>query len=229
MEVLVLASLSRPNIVQMFGAVVEVGNIGIVMEYMRCSLFHAIFVDDETEFSDSEKKRIVSQTVDAVQYLHTHDPRIAHCDMKSENIFLDKSNNAKLTDFGLSAMKNDTESTQSNQGAVPAGRGTPRYSSPEILRGDLLTTDQLFPADIYSLSIVVFEVVVEEEPFAGLSVRQLEENVGRGNLHPTLPATVTPPVEKLLKRCWDNVAFNRPTAGEVQHIWSGIIELYNDC
>ena len=229
MEVLVLASLNRPNIVQMFGAVVEVGNIGIVMEYMRCSLFHAIFVDDETEFSDCEKKRIVSQTVDAVQYLHTHDPRIAHCDIKSENILLDKNNNAKLTDFGLSAMKNDTESTQSNQGAVPAGRGTPRYSSPEILRGDLLTTDQLFPADIYSLSIVVFEVVVEEEPFPGLSVRQLEENVGRGNLRPTLSATMTPPVKNLLKRCWDNVAFNRPTAGEVQHIWSGIIELYNDC
>ena len=85
-------------------------------------------------------------------------------------------------------MKNDTESTQ---GAVPPGRGTPRYSAPEILRGVILRTDQLFPADIYSLSIVVFEVVVEEEPFPGLSVRELEENVGRGNLRPTLPAAVT--------------------------------------
>ena len=228
MEVMVLASLNRPNIVRMFGAVIEAGNIGIVMEYMRCSLFHAIFVDDETEFSDSEKKAIVSQTVDAVQYLHTHDPKIVHCDIKSENILLDKNNNAKLTDFGLSTMKNDTESSQSNQGAVPPGRGTPRYSAPEILRGEILTMDQLIPADIYSLSIVVFEVIIEEEPFPGLSIRQLEENVGRRNLRPTLPATVTWPVEDLLKRCWDDNAFNRPTAGEFQHIWSGIMELYKD-
>jgi hypothetical protein len=228
-EIIVLASLNRPNIVRMFGAVIEVGNIGIVMEYMRCSLFHAIFVDDETEFSDDEKNSIVSQTVDAVHYLHTHDPKIAHCDIKSENVLLDKNNNAKLTDFGLSAMKNDTESTQSNQGAVPPGRGTPRYSAPEILRGALLKTDQLFPADIYSLSIIVFEIVAEEEPFPGLSVRQLEENVGRGNLRPTLPAAVTLPVKNLLKRCWDDKASTRPSADEFQRIWSGIIELYKDC
>ena len=87
---------------------------------------------------------------------------------------------------------------------------------------------QLFPADIYSLSIIVFEVVVEEEPFLRLSVRQLEENVGCGNLRPTLPVTVTRPVEDLLKQCWDDDAFNRPTAGEFQHIWSGIMELYKD-
>ena len=229
MEIMVLASLNRPNIVRMFGAVIEAGNIGIVMEYMRCSLFHAIFIDDETEFSDDDKKSIVSQIVDAVHYLHTHDPKIAHCDIKSENVLLDKNNTAKLTDFGLSTMKNDTESTQSNQGAVPPGRGTPRYSAPEILRGELLKTDQLFLADIYSLSIVVFEVVVEEEPFPGLSVRQLEKNVGHENLRPTLTAAVTQPVENLLKRCWNDSASTRPTADEFQRIWSGIIELYNDC
>ena len=68
MEVTVLAALSRPNVVRMFGAVVEAGNIGIVMEYMCRSLFHAIFID-ETEFSDDKKKVIVSQMVDAVYYL----------------------------------------------------------------------------------------------------------------------------------------------------------------
>ena len=228
MEIIILASLNRPNIVRMFGAVIEVGNIGIVMEYMHCSLFHAIFID-ETEFSDDDKKFIVSQMVDAVHYLHTHDPKIAHCDIKSENVLLDKNNNAKLTDFGLSTMKNDTESTRSNQGAVPPGRGTPRYSAPEILRGELLRTDQLFPADIYSLSIVVFEVIVEEEPFPGLSVRQMEENVGRGNLRPTLPVAVTRTVENLLKRCWNDSAYTRPTADEFQRIWRGIIKLYSDC
>ena len=228
-EVTVLAALSRPNIVRMFGAVVEAGNIGIVMEYMCRSLFHAIFID-ETEFSDDKKKVIVSQMVDAVYYLHTHDPKIAHCDIKSENILLDKNDNVKLSDFGLSAMKNNAESSQSNMGgAVAPGRGTPRYSAPEVLRGEILKTDELFPADIYSLSIVVFEIVGEEEPFQGLSMRQLEENVGRGDLRPTLSATLTWPVEDLLKRCWDADASKRPTAAAFKRIWSGIVELYKDC
>ena len=141
---------------------------------------------------------------------------------------LDKNNNVKLTDFGLSTMKKDTKSSQSNRRAAPPGRGTPRYSAPDSPRKDTHNGSTL-PADIYSLSIVVFEVVVEEEPFPRLSVRQLEENVGRGNLRPTLLATVTWPVEDLLKQCWDDNAFNRPTAGEFQHIWSGIMELYKEC
>ena len=229
MEVTVLAALSRPNVVRMFGAVIEAGNIGIVMEYMCCSLFHAIFID-EIEFSDDKKKAIVNQMVDAVHYLHTHDPKIAHCDIKSKNILLDKHDNAKLSDFGLSAMKNNAESSQSNMGgAVAPGRGTPRYSAPEVLRGEILKTDELFPTDIYSLSIVVFEIAVEEEPFQGLSVRQLEENVGCGDLRPTLSATLTQPVEDLLKRCWDADASKRPTAAEFQRIWSSIVELYKDC
>ena len=230
MEVTVLAALSRPNVVQMFGAVVEAGNIGIVMEYMCHSLFHAIFVD-EIEFSNEKKKAMVNQIVDAVHYLHTHDPKIAHCDIKSKNILLDKHDNAKLSDFGLSAMKNNAESSQSNMGgAVAAGRGTPHYSAPEVLRGEILKTDELFPADIYSLSMVIFEIVVEEEPFEDLRVRQLEENVGRGDLRPKLSATlVTQPVEDLLKRCWDADASKRPTAAEFQRIWSSIVELYKDC
>ena len=59
-------------------------------------------------------------------------------------------------------------------------------------------------------------------------MRQLEENVGRGDLRPTLSATLTQPVEDLLKRCWDADASKRPTAAEFQRIWSGIVELYKD-
>ena len=178
--------------------------------------------------SDSEKKAMVNQIRDAVHYLHTHDPKIAHCDIKSENILLDKNDNAKSSDFGLSAMKNNAESSQSKGGAVAPGRGTPRYSAPEILRGEILKTDELFPADVYSLSVVVFEIVAEEEPFEGLSVRQLEENVGRGDLHPTLSATLTRPVEDLLKRCWDADASKRPIAIQFLRIWSSVVELYKD-
>ena len=221
-EVAVLAALNHPNVVRMFGVVVETDNIGIVMEYCtNRSLFHAIFIIC-TIFSEEKKIEIVTQVASAVEYLHNHDPKIVHCDIKSENILLDKDNNAKLSDFGLSTIKNATESSQSNVGVIAPGKGTPRYSAPEVLRGEILKTDKLFPTDIYSLSIVVVEVVLEEEAYEGLSVRQLEANVGTGDLRPTLPDTLPKQVVDLLQNSWHSDPSERPTATEFHARWREI-------
>ena len=221
-EIKVLATINHPNTVKMFGAVIEDGKIGIVMEYLQRSLFQAIFID-EACFSESKKKEIVSQMASALLYLHTHEPKIAHCDVKSENVLLDMNNIAKLGDFGLSALKNTSESSRSTVAGVVPGQGTPRYSAPEVLRGELLNRiDQLFQTDVYSLAVVVFEVVAEEEPFEGLNVRQLEANVGRGDLRPSAAVALAQPVTDLLQRCWDGSAFKRVTVAEFQARWSNI-------
>ena len=224
-EIKVLSALDHPNAIKMFGIVLEEQKIGIVMEYMSRSLFQAIFIDC-TEFSEAKKKEIISQVASALLYLHTHETKIAHCDIKSENILLDKNDIAKLGDFGLSAIKNATETSKSSVAAQP-GQGTPRYSAPEVLRGELLTISQLLPADIYSLAVVVFEVVAEEEPFEGLRIRQLVENVGRGNLRPTSRVALSQGLSDLLKSCWDGAAAKRPTAAEFHAKWNDISNLYN--
>ena len=76
---------------------------------------------------------------------------------------------------------------------------------------------------------MVFEILAEETAFGDLNIKQLEENIGRGNLRPSLPTTLTQPVENLLKCCWDADASKRPTAAEFKTIWVGIMELYKDC
>ena len=224
-EIKVLSALDHPNAIKMFGVVLEEQKIGIVMEYMSRSLFQAIFIDC-TEFSEAKKKEIIGQVASALLYLHTHETKIAHCDIKSENILLDKNDIAKLGDFGLSAIKNATETSKSSVAAQP-GQGTPRYSAPEVLRGELLTISQLLPADIYSLAVVVFEVVTEEEPFEGLRIRQLVENVGRGNLRPTSRVALSQGLSDLLKSCWDASASKRPTAAEFHAQWKDTPNLYN--
>ena len=130
---------------------------------------------------------------------HLHTKNIAHCDIKSENILLDWNDNAKLCDFGLSALKSEMVSSQS--ALVPPGQGTPRYSAPEVLRGEILNIVQLCQADVYSLAIVVFEVMAEEEAFQGLSVMQLQANVGHGEVHPPT-SKLSKPMEGLLAKCW---------------------------
>ena len=90
-EVTILSAIDHPNVIKMIGAVIEESNIGIVMEYLRCNLFQAIFVD--CELQDSGKKiSIIKQVAGALVHLHTKNK--AHCDIKSENILLDWNDNA---------------------------------------------------------------------------------------------------------------------------------------
>ena len=227
-EVSILATLNYPHIVKMFGAVVEEGNVGIVMEYMCRSLHRAIHWD-EAQFPPAKKKDMVVQISHALEYLHTQKKKIAHCDIKTDNVLLDKDDNAKLSDFGISAIKNATETVQSSvTGAAPPGQGTPRYSAPEVLRGEILTMTGLLQTDIYSLAVVVFELLVEEEPFFQLNVRQLQANVGHGTMRPqatTSGVKLAKPVSDILRRCWDSVATNRPTVTEFCKEWGKITVL----
>ena len=228
-EIKIFSSLNHPHIVKMFGAVVEEGNIGIVMEYLTGSLYQAIFMEEiNCKFSRDKKKIIIHQVASALEYLHTRDPKIAHCDVKSENILLDKDNSAKLGDFGLSVVKDAAKTSCSNAGAPP-GQGTPRYSAPEVLRGEFLSMSQLLMSDIYSLAIVVFELLMKEEPYEYLNLLQLQEHVGRGRRRPTLDSAIlTRPVIDILKRSWDVSASQRPTATEFIIEWSQIYTLFNN-
>ena len=222
-ELSVLAALKHSNIVCVLSSIVEEGVMGIVMEYLPCSLYQILFVDCN-QFPVKKKKEIINQISSALQYLHMHEPLIAHCNISSRNVLLDKSNNAKLSDIGFYTLKNATETSQSKVVRVD------HYSAPEVLRGKIFrSVGQHFLADVYSLSIVVFEILAEETAFGDLNIKQLEENIGRGNLRPSLPTTLTQPVENLLKCCWDVDASKRPTAAEFKTIWVGIMELYKDC
>ena len=222
-EIEVLVNLDHPHTVKMYGAVLEEGYLGFVMEYMSRTLFQALF-NDITEFEDEKKIKIIFQLASALEYLHTHEREIAHCDIKSQNVLLDHSDNAKLCDFGLSSMKSVSETSQSSVQPAPA-RGTPRYSAPEVLRGEFLSKPQLLKTDIYSLAVCVFEIVTEEEPFYGLTLRQLEAQVGRENLHPSSDVTLSDQLSAFLMSCWDSKAENRPTATCFIEEWKKIDSL----
>ncbi|XP_045184698.2 uncharacterized protein LOC123542769 [Mercenaria mercenaria] len=107
MEIMNFCSLEHPNIVKFIGACTEVPNICIVMEYMQMSLYEAIHVRNDVDFTDTERTSIVKQTCNGVKYLHAS--RIAHCDLKSLNILLNYEEGelyeVKITDFGLSMVK----------------------------------------------------------------------------------------------------------------------------
>ncbi len=140
--------------------------------------------------------RILAQLADALDYAHSHN--ILHRDVKPSNVLLDERNNAILTDFGIAKM---VEATLDLTGGGILG--TPAYMSPEQCRG----SKELTPAsDIYSLGIVLYEMVTGRTPFQAetpiaLIHKQLNEPLPiPRQLRPDLPEAAQQVIFKALAK-----------------------------
>jgi serine/threonine protein kinase len=134
------------------------------------SSFDALHMKDDVEFSEKERITIIQHTAQGLQYLH--DSNIAHCDMKSQNILLsyEPDDNipvlvVKITDFGLSMMKNNTDTSSSAGGEYVRNIGTPRYSSPENLRGELLNVKGLMMSDGWAFTGITIPTFLHEKEY----------------------------------------------------------------
>ncbi|XP_038047196.1 dual specificity protein kinase splB-like [Patiria miniata] len=210
-EVEILYRLDHPHIVRFIGASIITPNLAILMEYMQKSLFDALHVQEQ-DFTSKEQHQILLHMADGLAYLHGFS--VAHCDMKSTNILLDSTDDgivAKISDFGLSMMKSETETSQST--AKVQGVGTPKYSAPEVLAGEELGLPAMCKADVYSMSVVAWEVICQEVPFSGLNIHQLMRRVSSGDVNLKFPEDVQvgDGLKDLLKECWSRDANKRPS------------------
>ncbi|MEQ8787621.1 MAG: serine/threonine-protein kinase [Pirellulaceae bacterium] len=154
-------------------AVYDVGEVNgvhfLTMEYIEgCSL--ADELAGGRCFTDRESLRLVRTIALALQ--NAHQKGVVHRDIKPANIMIDRHGEPTITDFGL-ARRLEGDATQLTR----AGEilGTPAYMPPEQIRGDL---EKLGPAsDIYSLGVVLYELLTGQKPFRGTLVKVLEQIV----------------------------------------------------
>lgn len=152
-EAVAIAKLSHNNIVGIYDILNEGETMCLVMEYIEGeTLKDKINRDGAINWQKAVKYGI--QIANALSYAHTN--QIIHKDVKSQNILIDKEDNVKITDFGISQMMNNTTITH-NKGVL----GSAHYFSPEQARGEKLS----YQTDIYSLGIVLYEMLVGELPF----------------------------------------------------------------
>ncbi|MEW8546843.1 MAG: protein kinase [Candidatus Thiodiazotropha sp.] len=227
-EVFKFCDLDHPNIVRFVGACVKTPNLAIVMEYMRMSLFDALHVEnDSVDFSEAEQLSIFCQTTSGLLYLHERN--MAHCDLKTQNVLLNYAQppdgvvTVKITDFGLSLIKSlrDEEFVRNV--------GTPRYSAPEVLRGEILSADGMMKADVYSLGLVIYEVIFEEEPFYNFTYDQLQKQVGEAGVTPSIPdcMSIDWKLEQLMKSSWGFDPSRRPEVKELLETFEKTEQIYS--
>lgn len=156
-EARVAAQLRHPHI----AAVFDVGHtddiVYIVSDYVAgVTLSHW---RKEQSPSPAESAIMCAKIADGLE--HAHQAQVVHRDIKPSNIMVDAEGEPRIVDFGL-AKRNAGELTMTAQGHVA---GTPAYMSPEQASG---ATDEVdHRTDVYSLGVVLFELLTDQRPFTG--------------------------------------------------------------
>ncbi|GAB4072428.1 serine/threonine protein kinase PrkC [Barrientosiimonas marina] len=151
------ASLSHPNIVNIYDVGEDEQILFMAMEYVD-GLTLKEYIQKHAPLDAAEALAIMKQIASAIAHAHAND--IIHRDIKPQNILLDTYGNVKVTDFGIAMALSATALTQTN-----SVMGSVHYLSPEQARGGAATKK----SDIYSLGIVLFELLTGRLPFSGQS------------------------------------------------------------
>jgi eukaryotic-like serine/threonine-protein kinase len=150
----ILANLDHPNITRLLdGGVTASGSPYLVMEYVDGVPIHEYA--SAHRLPVRERIALFLQVSAAVAYAHRN--LVVHRDLKPGNILVTSTGIPKLLDFGIAKLLGDAAPAQ----ATGALMMTPGYASPEQLRGESVTT----ATDIYSLGMVLYEVLIGARPF----------------------------------------------------------------
>ena len=169
-EAKAVTSLSHPNIVSIYDVENEGEFYYLILEYVEGMTLKDYMI---------KNPRIPIETIVHIAkqisagLSHAHQNGIIHRDIKPQNILMKEDLTCKITDFGIARAYGDTTLTQTNQML-----GTVYYLSPEQARGNVATAQ----SDIYSLGILIFEMITGQIPFKGesavaIALKHLQEEL----------------------------------------------------
>jgi eukaryotic-like serine/threonine-protein kinase len=172
--------LTHPNIVVVYDAGEEDGLYYITMELVIGQSMQAVF-DSGESFPVSRILRILEQTCAALQF--AHERNIVHRDIKPANLMLTADDTVKVTDFGTAKILQFGTVQQTTH-----VMGTPSYMSPEQVKGRPIDGR----TDIFSLGVVLYEMLTGEKPFPGQSITTVIYKIV--NEEPTPPRQLNPSI-----------------------------------
>src|SRR4051794_4662565 len=182
--------LLHPNVVTLFDAGEAEGMLYLAFEFVEGTDLAQRLEAGQQRLSLRQVLRVVRQVADALDYAHGQG--IVHRDIKPSNILLDHFGRVKVADFGIAKMAGQsTELTMA--GSV---MGSPQYLSPEQIRGEDLDGR----SDIFSLGVVLYEILSGKRPFDGDTITTLVYQILHKDPPPVSELRAVPPrVEELLR------------------------------
>jgi eukaryotic-like serine/threonine-protein kinase len=206
------ASLIHPNIAQVYEAGGDDGTRYIAMELIEGETLEQRIAREE--LSIPEIVRLGEELAEAVAEAHRQ--RIIHRDIKSTNVMLTSSGHVKVLDFGLARMEVPAEREDATQWATLPGAvmGTPHSMSPEQALGR--RSDER--SDIFSIGVVLYEMVTRRMPFRGSTTAETLQKVINAEPEPMARFNYELPIEleKIIRKCLEKQPGRRyQSAGEL--------------
>lgn len=207
-EVSTLKQLDHPLIAQLFETLEDDLFHYFVMELAKNGDLLS-YINKVGKLNEISAKQYFVQILSVLEYMHKV-KKVAHRDLKAENILLDENDNVRIIDFGFSiSFTDDNPNLQTKC-------GSPAYIAPEIINGE----DYTNAADIWSIGVVLYAMVTGKLPFEdpSNSVQAILQKIVDSDL--CLPKELSPELKQLIQRMLCRVPSRRITINEIKiHTW----------
>jgi eukaryotic-like serine/threonine-protein kinase len=168
-EARMMSKLRHPNIVPIFEAAEEGGDLYLVFEYVAGKNL-AEFLRDSGALSPVKAVTTLRPILDAIA--HAHQLGIIHRDLKPSNILLDEHGTPRVMDFGIAARIDDPDN------AAQEYTGTPAYMAPEYIERREVSER----SDIFAAGLVLFEMLSGQRAIEGKNIFQIMHRIANENV-----------------------------------------------
>ncbi|MEO8144423.1 MAG: serine/threonine-protein kinase [Betaproteobacteria bacterium] len=190
-EVRAVARLNHRNIVQVYDFGTEGDLAYIVMELIQGKELKDSF-DANERFDLKTIFRIMGELLDALDF--AHEAGIVHRDIKPGNVMIDGAGHAKLTDFGVARVADETSAAEATRAGAMVG--TPSYMSPEQIQGQKVDRR----TDIFSAGIIFYQFLTGQKPFEGTQFALQQKIVMEDPVWPSAIVQVPPEYDRVMAR-----------------------------
>ena len=226
MELAILARLQHPNIVKLLGIGKFVARNGRERPFLMLEKLIGGTLQDMLSrrslrtmlgISPLSYRRAIEVTIGvarALQYLHEDfhpDAVLVHRDLKPDNLAFDGKGMIKLIDFGLCTANQRKRGHDSSTYNMTGNTGSVRYMAPEVAKNEPYSEK----VDIYSLSIITWQMITGTMPFRLMNREQHYQRVCLADERPEITPRFDPELRQILKNGWSASESKRPKASEI--------------
>jgi len=201
-EASILAKLDHPNIVRLHEFYEDGDDLFLIMEYVPGMNLGDYIATVSGPIPEERALRIFRKMLSAFKYAHSKD--VIHRDVKPFNMMIAANEEVKILDFGIAKLKTSNISYTNTGQKI----GTPRYMSPEQVRGEELSQQ----SDIYCLGVILWQMLTGREPY---KEEKSEFNISHKIVYEVLPdprtvyASISEHLCRVIQLCCEKDLINR--------------------